>query len=179
MASVFASMRGSHPLDLLAPLVPASAAAYSGWQLAPFLELPQMPIAAITGATLFVMGGALMRRTNEEPSAFVFASFGEEFADTDEDADFIDLDAESEWHEEEVNLPATEHDMEEGILLLEDALCKATPDSRVVRLFEAQPMPTAGELQQRIERHLEPEPVVETGDELKQAIADLRHALRG
>jgi hypothetical protein len=69
---------------------------------------------------------------------------------------------------------------EEDVLLLEDKLEAPPHDSRVIRLFDPRLMPTAGELHERIERHLQ-NPGVAYPDataELHQALADLRKSLR-
>lgn len=69
-----------------------------------------------------------------------------------------------------------------GVLELADVLGQLPPDSRVVRLFDVAPMPTAGQLQARIERHLKgdsPQPApADATDALHQALADLRRSLR-
>jgi hypothetical protein len=69
---------------------------------------------------------------------------------------------------------------EAGELLLEDALPAPEPDSRVVRLFDPARMPTAGELQARIERHLRSpaRPLPDATQELHDALAALRQSLR-
>jgi hypothetical protein len=68
---------------------------------------------------------------------------------------------------------------EEEELLLE---VRAWPesDSRVIRLFDPARMPTAGELQERIDRHLQsPNRVIpDAAQELHDAIAALRQSLR-
>ena len=69
---------------------------------------------------------------------------------------------------------------EEEELLLEVRAWPSTDDSRVVRLFDPARMPTAGELQQRIDRHLQsPNRVIpDAAQELHDAIAALRQSLR-
>ena len=69
---------------------------------------------------------------------------------------------------------------EEEELLLEVRAWPDPSDSRVVRLFDPARMPTAGELQQRIDRHLQsPNRVVpDAAQELHDAIAALRQSLR-
>ena len=70
-----------------------------------------------------------------------------------------------------------------GELLLDDVLSELAPDSRVVRLFDRAAMPTPGELQARIDRHLDlaarvsqAEP--DASEALHDALADLRRSLR-
>ena len=66
-------------------------------------------------------------------------------------------------------------------LLLEDALERQAADSRVVQLFQGTPLPSAGELQARIERHLEraadPVAAADDSDELFEALASLKRSL--
>ena len=63
-------------------------------------------------------------------------------------------------------------------LELDDVLAAIDPDSRVVRLFEAND--TAGEMQARIDRHLRSSPrqVPDATQELHDALAALRRSLR-
>lgn len=66
-------------------------------------------------------------------------------------------------------------------LLLDDVLAEIGPESRVVRLFDPAAMPTAGELQSRIERHLgdgDPAGDPEAAQALNDAILNLRRSLR-
>lgn len=66
-------------------------------------------------------------------------------------------------------------------LLLDDALEPPASDSRVVQLFQPGSLPTAGELQARIDRHLDgrgdaPAPADDSG-ELFEALASLKRSL--
>jgi len=67
-------------------------------------------------------------------------------------------------------------------LLLDDPLVPADPESRVVQLFRSVPLPTAGEMQGRIERHLSArgaEAVApDASGELYEALAALKNSLR-
>lgn len=68
-------------------------------------------------------------------------------------------------------------------LLLDDPLVPADQDSRVVQLFRSAPLPTAGELQGRIDRHLSarsaaPDTAPDASNELYQALAALKNSLR-
>ncbi|MBV9527781.1 hypothetical protein [Sphingomonas sp.] len=84
-----------------------------------------------------------------------------------------------------------EHDIAESDagaeLLLDDVLAEITPNSRVVRLFDAAAMPTPAELRARIERHLGSgrAPVApldaagpDASEALHEALAELRRSLR-
>ena len=70
-------------------------------------------------------------------------------------------------------------DAGEEPLLLDDILAELGPDSRVVRLFDREAMPTPGQLKSRIDRHLEPgEEAPDAGQALHAALADLRRSIR-
>ena len=67
-------------------------------------------------------------------------------------------------------------------LMLDDVLAGVSPDSRVVRLFDRAAMPTPGQLQARIDRHLNggtsQTPSPDASEALFEALADLRRSLR-
>jgi hypothetical protein len=66
-------------------------------------------------------------------------------------------------------------------LVLDDILAELGPDSRVVRLFDPAAMPTPGQLNARLERHLGRGalPVTqEASRALHEALAELRRSLR-
>ena len=71
---------------------------------------------------------------------------------------------------------------EKDALVLDDILAELGPDSRVVRLFDPKSMPTAGELQSRIDRHLDGDAAAaQTSDAaqaLHDALAELRRSIR-
>ena len=69
---------------------------------------------------------------------------------------------------------------EEDELLLEVRAWPAFDDPRVVRLFDPARMPSAGELQERIDRHLQSpqREIPDAAQELHDAIAALRQSLR-
>ena len=69
-------------------------------------------------------------------------------------------------------------------LVLDDVLAAVEPDSRVVQLFAAPSVPTAGELKLRIDRHLQegrraalPISPPDASQALYDALADLRRSL--
>lgn len=78
--------------------------------------------------------------------------------------------------------------VEDGALVLDDPLVEAEPGSRVVRLFAASPLPTPGQLKDRIDRHLATGtmhvvrefegPAPDASDALYAALSDLRRSLR-
>jgi hypothetical protein len=63
-------------------------------------------------------------------------------------------------------------------LLLDDPLAPVKAESRVVQLFGPQPLPTAGELQTSIDRHLECRQAPDASAALSAALAELRRSLR-
>ena len=73
------------------------------------------------------------------------------------------------------------HAAAEGALLLDDILAEIGPNSRVVRMFDRDAMPTPGQLQARIETHLgEANPPCAPPDAsqaLHDALANLRRSL--
>lgn len=66
-------------------------------------------------------------------------------------------------------------------LLLDDVLAQMGPDSRVVRLFDRNSMPTPGQLQSKIDNHLghrRPAATPDASQALSEALAELRRSLR-
>jgi hypothetical protein len=66
------------------------------------------------------------------------------------------------------------------LLELDDILAELGPDARVVRLFDPQAMPTAGEIKSRIDSHIEKGAMAPADDSqaLFAALAELRQSLR-
>ena len=70
---------------------------------------------------------------------------------------------------------------EAEVLLLDDMLTQADPDSRVVRLFDPAAIPTPGALRSRIDRHLQDQQTSgypDAAQALNDALAELRRSLR-
>lgn len=71
---------------------------------------------------------------------------------------------------------------EQEPLVLDDILTELEPDSRVVRLFDPAAMPTPGQLNQRIERHLAADSSAAAPNDasvaLHDALEELRRSLR-
>ena len=82
----------------------------------------------------------------------------------------------------------TEADRADAPLVLDDILAELGPDSRVVRLFDRKAMPTAGQLQSRIDDHLrdgaprsappDASAPSDASQALSAALAELRRSLR-
>ena len=116
---------------------------------------------------------AALRRVKPEPRRFRLPTFELPVA-----ADHVEEDA------LELTEVAPE---EEEVLVLEDRLSPPQEDSRVVQLFAARPLPTPGELRQRIEEHLGAGATqqsaavldleVDAAAALRQALGDLRRSL--
>ena len=68
----------------------------------------------------------------------------------------------------------------DAVLVLEDVLARLGENSRVIRLFDPSAMPTPGEMQSRIDRHLEGSSAcnADASKALHNALADLRKSLR-
>ncbi len=81
---------------------------------------------------------------------------------------------------EELVLEDEVHPPFEDELILEDRIADASQDSRVVRLFDPRSV-TAGEMHERIQRHLENgqrPPLSDATQELHEALSALRRSLR-
>ena len=156
-------------IDVTAASLLGAAFAFAGTMLAD----PGIGMAVGTAAILLAL--AVLRMIRPEPRTYSLPSF------VIDDPDLVDLEV----------LELTEREP----LELDDVLAAVTPDARVVALFPASPLPTAGELIRRIETHLAgpahlappespPEPgakVVHLGADasaaLREALADLRRSL--
>jgi hypothetical protein len=168
-------------LDWLIELGGASALAlaigFAGLRLAPSLAYP--PVAAALASLLAMgMGLAVMRMV--PPGARKYAL--PDFAIPSDDAGELLLDC-----------PVDEPLLLEDVLgpdelLLDDPLDATAPGSQVVRLFDHQRPPTAGQLKERIDRHLATGtmhvvrefegPAPDASDALYAALDELRRSLR-
>jgi hypothetical protein len=162
------------------------------------LPLPRLGAGALLfGALAYEACAGALRRVPAGGEAFSSSSF-----------DLPDLEFEEElllteqakllFTEEElllteqVELLLTEEDRfrpmaasEADELVLDDILAELGPESRVVRLFDRAAMPTPGQLNDRIERHLRgapsqqaqrPQPA-DASEALHEALAELRRSL--
>ena len=156
-------------LDPAAAAVPAVAAAWSAALIGPLFDLPLGPASALAGLAMFAVGWGLMRRASPQSASFALRIFRPP-AEPDE----LLLDQ-----------PLADPMDSLAELLLDDPLPPPRPNSRVVQLFPAQPMPTAGELKRRIDVHLglQPDPDggrnagVDATDSLRRALDELRQTL--
>ena len=154
------------------------AAGYAALKAAPSLGLPGPAAMTAGGFAFFSLGIALMRAVGPGSPELAL----EEFAVAPVAADDLLLD---EHFEEPLLLDEIYAD---DALLLDDPLREAGPAARVVQLFAAQPLPTPGELKERIDRHLAsaprqpfaqmPPPPADASAALYAALNDLKRTLR-
>lgn len=163
-------------LDVGAALVPAAAAAYAAARLAPLGGYPALPLAAALTVAVFALAFAAMQRT-DPPAAFTLPAFPLPAAEAELLLEHLWADGEPPLLDAPVigSAPLDE-------LMLDDPLALPA-DSRVVRLFDPSRFPDPGELNARIARHLARGGPAELGpadasDELRQALTELRLALR-
>lgn len=180
-------------VEIIGAVAPAAAAGFAALKLAPAYGFA-VETAVLAGfAGTFGLTFATMRMVSAEPRYLPLPDFEQQTLPDD----VLLLDDEYvvdellltvryvEWPDllrdtqvaEPVELTAVAE------LLLDDPLLAPEPDSRVVQLFAGGRMPTAGQLQRRIERHLagaEQVPAVnkDASDVLNAALAELRRSLR-
>jgi hypothetical protein len=171
-------------VELAGALAPALAAGFAAWRLAPMLGWPGPASLLASSGGMFALAFAAMRVVPAEPRHLPLLGFA--LAEVEE-GDVLLLDQPliaAEMDELLLDQPLAEAASGEiAELLLEDRLPEPAPDSRVVQLFAGGRMPTAGQLQQRIDRHLAAggrpaEPDGDASDALSAALAELRHSLR-
>ena len=164
-------------VDALAAMVLAGAAALFYVRLGFGVEIAAIAALASAGGSF-----ALLRALHPEARRFALPDF--DCPSLERASEVLLIEARPELRSEAAPEPAAEREAE---LLLDDVLAELSPDSRVVRLFDAAAMPTPGELQARIERHLgslrgpaAPPPIGDhdASQALHEALAELRRSLR-
>lgn len=150
---------------------PALAAGFAAFKLAPSLGFGGASAMMAAAAACFALGFLAMRAVRPEARGHSLASFA------------VDPIAPVEIEE-----PLLLDTLYEEPLLLDDPLVEPCRNSRVVQLFASPPLPTPGQLKERIDRHLatgtmhvvhEYEgPAPDASDALYAALADLRRSLR-
>jgi hypothetical protein len=127
----------------------AGAAGFAFFKLGPPDLLPYG--AAVAASLAFLGAYAVLKHIGDEPADLPLCEFA----------------------------PAEIHlEPEPEALLLDDILSSMGPDSRVVRLFAPDQMPTAGQLKERIDRHIGGASDSDAADALHEALADIRKSLR-
>lgn len=155
----------AHPLETLATLSASAALAGAGG----------FALSALAGATPLAVAGS---------AAFLFALGLAVLARIDRGGAAYRLPAWTAAEPLDAGETGPDDEME---LLLDDMIAPVADDSRVVRLFA--PMPTAGQLKDRIDRHLAGQPAAagvastpiatpDASEALHLALAELRRSLR-
>lgn len=153
--------------ELVGAVALAVGAGLSAGPLATRLDLMAVPIGLAAALFGGAIGWLVMRAVPSPVVAMPIAAFAvQEIAPTDitvEPAVLLGTEA----------------------MLLDDALAAPTADSRVVALFAPDRQPTAGDMQQRIERHLDlnrdsplAEKFPDATEALHAALAEIRRTLR-
>ena len=195
----------NHALDWVASAVPAVAVGWAAGKVAPLLGYPLGVSIVAAGLPTWLIAYAAMRRSGVPDRGFTVATFVPPAMDDDNDELLLDaryggddeLLLDARYDDDELildhhyvepvelllNQPFVERTVDElAELLLDDPLAAPSPDSRVVRLFAPAPMPSAGDLAARIDRHLGHAPAATEAagghDALKEALDELRRSLR-
>lgn len=172
-------------VELLGAAAPACAAAFAAAKLAPVNGWPMAAAVLAGGGGTFIASFAAMRMVPAEARHLELPDF-ETSVKLDEVQldDVLLLDERYEALDELLlDQPFVEAAFQAAAeLLLDDPLPAPAPDSRVVQLFADGRMPTAGQLKNRIDRHLadgaRPAPSSDASDALGEALAALRRSLR-
>jgi hypothetical protein len=188
-------------VELGGAVAPGLAAGVAAFKLAPSFEFASAPAMTASAVAFFGLGLLAMRAVKPEPRQHELAVLGIEPIEMGEEPllreDVASPCCCSRTSEEEPLLledVAGEEPLlleflaEEEPLLLDDPLAGPDPDSRVVKLFANPPMPTPGQLRERIDRHLAggtmhvvhefEGPAPDASDALYAALSELRRSLR-
>jgi len=179
-------------VDKLAAALFAGAAAYAFFVLAGHVyREPQLGLfSALTGGVAYLVSAAALRRVAPEGRRFVVSPFEVapiELARLDE---LLLTEPVELLLTEQVELILTDADRLRPVqthghdeLVLDDILAELGPNSRVVRLFDPAAMPTPGQLNDRIARHIREgaspsSAPPDASQALYDALAELRRSLR-
>lgn len=175
-------------MERIASTLFAGAVGFAAYALLkPVITEVQLGLLAGGAALMaFLLSGMAMRMIPDRRSSFVppifeLAGFGAF------EPDELLLSTEDRLAPEELLL--TDEDRITGApsstaeepLVLDDVLAQMGPNSRVVRLFDRNAMPTPGQLQSRIDNHLghrRAGPSLDASVALSEALAELRRSLR-
>jgi hypothetical protein len=158
-------------IELAGAMAPALAAGFAAYLLAPSLGFGGAGAVMVAASMGFALGYLAMRAVKPEVRAFPLSSVAV--------GPMAPVDTEE---------PLLLDILYEDPLLLDDPLTEPETDSRVVQLFAHAPLPTPGQLKERIDRHLATGtmhvvhefegPAADAADALYAALADLRRSLR-
>lgn len=166
-------------VEVAGAVAPAVAAGFAAAGLAPLGGWPTGTAMLVAAGCVFAAAFAAMRAVAPEQRRFALPHFVAAALPDDE----LLLGSCEEASELLLDQPLVEAETAAvATLLLDDPLPDPDPDSRVVKLFADAPMPTAAQLQQRIDRHLaegaRPRGCDDASDRLSEALAELRQSLR-
>jgi hypothetical protein len=175
-------------VDQLAAAVFGAAAGFAAFTgLRQLLVQPQLSIAAAAlGGVAFLLCASLLRRVSAERPRFQIRVFELPVLDLADVGELLLTEqVELELTDADRLQAAVTQSMEDE-LILDDILAKLGPYSRVVRLFDRAAMPTPGQLNARIERHLRGDAIpgtptaiqpADASHALHEALAELRRSL--
>lgn len=180
-------------VELAGALAPAAATGFAAMMLAPSFGFAPGPALLAGFAAMFGMAFGVMRAVTPEPRTLALPAFEQQ--ELPEDISSVlealgsgELLLDRPYAEPDellLDQPVVASAEMDAVaeLLLDDPLPAPASDSRVVQLFAAGQMPTAGQLQQRIERHIAggaspPRTSHDASDALSEALAELRRSLR-
>jgi hypothetical protein len=170
------------PVEVGGALAPGLAAGFAALKLAPSFGFPPAAAIVASASAVFAVGLLIMRAVAPEPREHALAGFSVDPIEPNVREEPLLLDVSCEE-------PLLLEDLaEDEAMLLDDPLVEADPGSRVVRLFATPPMPTPGQLKERIDHHLATGamhavhefegPAPDASDALYAALAELRRSLR-
>ena len=140
MVKVRSKARFDWLAELAGGLAPGFAAGFSALKLAPSLGVTPGTAMVLSAFGGFSLGFLVMRLVKPAPRGHALAGFAVAPIEAVEEPLLLDV-----FHVET---------LADEALLLNDPLPTAEPESRVVQLFAGQPMPTPGQLKERIDWHL-------------------------
>lgn len=192
-------------VELAGAVAPAAAAGFAAMRLAPLYEVTPATALLIGFGSVFALSFAVLRAIPPEPRLLALPKFEQRALPDDVSvlvealgsgvppleephAEPAELLLDQPWLEPEEllldqPLVASADLAAVAELLLDDPLPVPDGESRVVQLFAPGRMPTAGQLQRRIDRHIaggdRPLPSrPDASDALGEALAELRRSLR-
>ena len=165
-------------VDRLAAVIFAAAAAFAVWRLSPSATWALPGSAAVVA---FLVVRAVLRRLHANRPQFRLPEFELASFEAVELPELLLTELPELVLTDQDRVPVVKaHKGEE--LLLDDILAEMGPGSRVVRLFDPSAMPTPGQLNARIEQHLDhastPAAAPDASKALYDALAELRRSLR-